>query len=133
MDEVSRLIEGIPLFPFKGSMLTKYFDKLLELGVILLAKGDNENIGMAGFYANDMATFQAYLSFVSVRDDFRGKGVGTELLNKVCEISRSKCMTTIGLNVVSTNSSAIRFYEGLGFNVVGRGRDEAHFFMSKKL
>lgn len=54
-----------------------------------------------------------------VRKEFQGKGMGRGLLEKEIEILK-RYHNTIGLWVGEKNFKAIRFYEGMGFRVVGK-------------
>jgi ribosomal protein S18 acetylase RimI-like enzyme len=62
---------------------------------------------------------------MGVHRDFRGQGIGTQLLAQAMQKSREKGLERIELEVYGSNESAIRFYERAGFVVEGvkkRGR-----------
>jgi RimJ/RimL family protein N-acetyltransferase len=56
---------------------------------------------------------------MGVRQDFRGQGIGTQLLARAMQESREKGLERIELEVFRSNESAIRFYERAGFVVEG--------------
>ena len=56
---------------------------------------------------------------MGVHQDFRGQGIGTQLLAQAMEKSREKGLERIELEVYGSNESAIRFYERAGFVVEG--------------
>lgn len=60
---------------------------------------------------------------MGVAADYRGKGVGTQLLAKAEEFARSQNMHRIELEVFDRNVNAIRLYEKLGFVMEGRRRE----------
>ena len=58
---------------------------------------------------------------VSVRKDWRGKGIGTAMLKTLLEWAEaSPLIEKVGLSVFSTNTDAIRLYTRLGFVEEGR-------------
>ena len=82
-----------------------------------------------GFFPNEKEIVKGYITFtlesldvariglIAVEDHYRGRGVGTELLNKT--IATSKKMNAKKMIVVTqaTNTSALRLYEKAGFRV----------------
>ncbi len=56
---------------------------------------------------------------MGVRKNFRGQGIGTQLLAQTLQKSREKGLERIELEVYGSNESAIRFYERAGFVVEG--------------
>jgi RimJ/RimL family protein N-acetyltransferase len=70
----------------------------------------------------DMARHVADMG-VSVREDWRGKGVGTALMNRGIAWARSTgTIERLQLEVFAHNEAAIHIYEKLGFEVEGRRR-----------
>ncbi len=75
----------------------------------------------------------AKIERMAVRKDYRGKGVGDALLNKVMETARARGLARAR---VSAQDHAIPFYEKLGFAVTGDGYVEAgmpHHAMERDL
>lgn len=56
---------------------------------------------------------------MSVHADFRGKGVGIELMEGAKDWARAFGVEKLCLNVVPDNARAIRFYEKVGFEAEG--------------
>ena len=56
---------------------------------------------------------------MGVHQDFRGQGIGTQLLARVMQRCREKGLERIELEVYGSNESAIKFYERAGFLVEG--------------
>ena len=52
---------------------------------------------------------------IAVRHDWRGKGIGTELLNELKQYARENGYSRIRLDVIDTNPAARRLYERQGF------------------
>jgi ribosomal protein S18 acetylase RimI-like enzyme len=62
-----------------------------------------------------MGAVVAKLDDVSVKEDRRGKGVGTVLIEQLKEQLRKESITRIDVGVHINNPAARRFYEKLGF------------------
>jgi ribosomal protein S18 acetylase RimI-like enzyme len=62
-----------------------------------------------------MGAVVAKLDDVSVKEDRRGQGVGTALLEQLKEQLRREAVTRIDVGVHIDNPAARKFYERLGF------------------
>ncbi len=60
-----------------------------------------------------------YLDSIVTKQDYRGKGIGTALLNELPRFARADGKRKIGLNCDKANPAAKRLYERLGFQTVG--------------
>jgi GNAT superfamily N-acetyltransferase len=93
------------------------FRKLLTDGQtnveILLADWSGETVGFALFFKN-FSTFLGkpglYLEDLFVRPEFRGRGVGTALLNRIIGIAKNRDYGRVDWTVLDWNESAIKFY-----------------------
>lgn len=65
--------------------------------------------------STSMGSIVAKLDDVSVKEDRRGKGVGTELIERLKDQLRSEKVTRIDVAVHMENPDARRFYEKAGF------------------
>jgi len=96
-----------------------------ELGFVWMAHDDQ---GVAGIcvicYAisTSLGTVVAKLDDVSVRDDRRGQGVGTAMIEQLKEELRAQAVMRIDVAVHMDNPEAKRFYEKLGFSVLNEER-----------
>jgi GNAT superfamily N-acetyltransferase len=96
-----------------------------ELGFVWLAF---DELGIAAMcvvcYAisTSMGAVVAKLDDVSVKEDRRGQGVGTSLLNQLKEQLRRESVTRIDVGVHLKNPEARRFYEKLGFVALNEER-----------
>jgi ribosomal protein S18 acetylase RimI-like enzyme len=57
---------------------------------------------------------------IAVHRDYRGLGIGLEMMKTLVEESRKLGLKTIELETFATNPRAIRVYEKVGFKQVGR-------------
>jgi ribosomal protein S18 acetylase RimI-like enzyme len=65
--------------------------------------------------STSMGSIVAKLDDVSVKDDRRGRGIGTELIEQLKAHLRSESVTRIDVAVHMENPEARRFYEKSGF------------------
>lgn len=63
-----------------------------------------------------------WLSFFYLVPDFRGKGYGAQLLGHAVSVFRRDGRSRLRLHVAETNTSAISFYNKMGFNVLSTER-----------
>lgn len=84
---------------------------------VIVAEYENKPAGQALFFHN-FSTFRGkpgiYLEDLFVKTEFRGKGIGKALLNKVIEIAKERNCPRVEWVVLDWNKSAIDFYEKLG-------------------
>ena len=82
-------------------------------------KRSNRLISAAGAHVYSPAYGVAVLGNIATHPDYRGRGFAGTVTAKLCQ-SLLGSVDAIGLNVKTENTSAIRCYERLGFEVVGR-------------
>jgi ribosomal protein S18 acetylase RimI-like enzyme len=74
---------------------------------------------VAGFVILQVCgTFSGYIQTICIREEFRGKGLGTKLL-KYCEERILKFSPNVFICVSSFNKGAIKLYNEFGFRLVG--------------
>lgn len=81
-----------------------------ESSSYLVAKFDNKIVGFAGIKT---LVDQADIMNIVVKKDFRNQGIGTLLLNNLILLAKEKNLTTIMLEVMEENYSAIHLYKKL--------------------
>ena len=100
-----------------------------------VAKNKNEILGFIGITKN--IDFVEILNVV-VKKDFRNKGIGNQLLQKIIEVAKEMKMHEIYLEVNEKNDNAIKLYEKNNFKKIGErkkyynGKDNA-ILMSFKI
>ena len=114
--------------PFNSTLIDgeiHYYDLLQliksEEALVLVTEENNEII--ASGYArikkteNDYSNFDeyAYLGFMYVKTEHRGKGVNKLILDKLIGWAKSKNISEVRLDVYSQNESAVKAYEKAGF------------------
>jgi len=91
-----------------------------ENSIIFVAE---ENQQLAGFIVGLGSQLirnkhSAYL-VLGVHEDFRGKGVATQLFQQIFNWAKERGITRLGLTVIKTNEKAIRLYKKMGFEIEG--------------
>jgi ribosomal protein S18 acetylase RimI-like enzyme len=89
---------------------------------ILVAREDDKILGMTAAYQEEGEKMKhiAYIWGVYVKKENRGKGIGKLLMESLLEeIEKNKEIEKIDLNVNTSQLSAVRLYEKLGFKIVG--------------
>jgi ribosomal protein S18 acetylase RimI-like enzyme len=101
-----------------------YFHKVIadEKGIFFLAKDNAEIIGYLIAYKEkspdrSMLKPRKYIHVddLSVRSDYRKKGIGTLLMDKLEELAKKNKIYEMELNVWCFNKGAIKFYENKGY------------------
>lgn len=89
--------------------------------ILIVAEEDNEIVGSG--YAlikkteKDYNNFEnyAYLGFMYVKPEYRGKGINKVITDELVGWSKSKGISEVRLDVYAQNESAIKAYEKAGF------------------
>lgn len=104
-------------------MPKEYFDQLIENKEIYVARIDNEIVGYVIFNIKERnnpsvrCQKQVNIGVLVVKEGYRGKGIGTNLLDFVKEYAKSNGCTDLYLTVNEENKNAISLYEKYGFKV----------------
>jgi len=61
-----------------------------------------------------------YISGLAVHDHYRGQGIGSELVERVCALARLSGLPRISLICFERNEAAFQFYRKRGFQEVAR-------------
>lgn len=75
---------------------------------------NNQLIGLAAYYCNDLENFVAYLTLIFIDKKFQGKGLANRMFNQILQTSKLKGMRTLKLECAKENLQAQRFYEKMG-------------------
>jgi RimJ/RimL family protein N-acetyltransferase len=98
-----------------------------ENSLYLLAESDSEVVGVLNCNGwKRRAMWHVATLGMTVRQEWRGRGVGTALLQRAVKWAKaSRVVTRLELQVYASNAPAIRLYERFGFEVEGRLRRAA--------
>jgi RimJ/RimL family protein N-acetyltransferase len=90
----------------------------IQLGVLALVDGRIVGNSVVSRGKRSDLHHHGLLS-VAVSKEFRGSGIGSEMLKTLLRESAREDIHTVELEVFAVNSGAIRLYEKLGFKKVG--------------
>lgn len=94
-------------------------DETNYLNGFVAVNESNEVIGYATYF---FAYFtwvgkSLYMDDLYVTNDYRGKGIGTKLINKIIEKAKQENCKRLRWQVSDWNKPAIKFYESLGAKI----------------
>ena len=72
-------------------------------------------VGLVASYCNDKIHYKAHITNVTVLPAWQGNKIATQLLNRCIEYAKMAKMKSVGLEVVSENTTAINLYKKNGF------------------
>ncbi|HEX3084597.1 MAG TPA: ribosomal protein S18-alanine N-acetyltransferase [Pyrinomonadaceae bacterium] len=93
--------------------------------IMLVARHDSNSHGhqIAGFIVARLFANELHVNNVAVRPEFRGRGLGSALLQTTLNEARRRRATIAHLEVRAGNAEAQRLYQRSGFAVVGRRKN----------
>ncbi|MEX2583361.1 MAG: GNAT family N-acetyltransferase [Gemmatimonadota bacterium] len=112
--EPKRAAQGLP--PAGVAQISRWLGSTLGHGLHLLAFREEELIAHALVMPTERPGIGEYAVFL--RQDLRGRGVGTELNRVVVDTARAAGLRGLWLTVEPRNRAAIRSYEKAGFHFV---------------
>ncbi|OBU16906.1 FAD-binding oxidoreductase [Photobacterium aquimaris] len=66
-----------------------------------------------------------YINNIAVFDEYRGQGIGADILDSLCNWLQKQNISSIELDVTQCNKGAINFYQRYGFHIISQsGSDE---------
>ncbi len=110
-----------------------------EFAHYLVATPEGDPAKVVGYGGMWIIIDEAHITNVAVAPDYRGKSLGTFLMNGLFAVARKKGVLQMTLEVRITNSTARSLYEKLGFEAAGIrpgyyvDTQEDAFIMWKKL
>ena len=88
--------------------------------VFFLARVDDKVVGYGGMYT---VLDEGYVTNIGVLPEFRRRGIGAEIVNKLIDFSKEKFLSFISLEVRVSNTTAINLYKSFDFKEVGRRKN----------
>lgn len=126
LQEYERGIEAA--LPAGEGMADAYLETILArcarfAGAVLVAQEDGAVVGFTSILTavpaespDDDPRPYAKITDLAVCADFRGRGIGSELLHKAAEIARESGAACLHIAVLAKNRGARRLYERMGFS-----------------
>ncbi len=94
-----------------------------ETTTFFVAKSENKIVGYGGIYT---VLDEGYITNIAVLPEFRKKGFGTKIVNKIIDFSKEKALKFVTLEVRVSNTDAINLYKSFGFEILGTRKEFYH-------
>lgn len=96
----------------------KEIDNLLANYIVaeIISENNNQIIGFGGYW---LVIDEAHITNIAVLKDYRNKGVGQGIFNKICQKSALQGAERMTLEVREDNYGAISFYKKNNFTIEG--------------
>jgi len=93
--------------------------------LMLVARLDNNGLHgdghqLAGYIVARLGAEELHINNVAVRENYRGRGIGQELLNRILEEGKKSQVGCAFLELRAGNTAALALYEKCGFKVTSR-------------
>jgi acyl-CoA hydrolase/GNAT superfamily N-acetyltransferase len=98
--------------------------------VVCVPDAAGEDIVAMARYDVTLATNLADIAFV-VRDEWQGKGIGTLLLTRMCEIARARGLSGFTADVLRTNRPMISVFQKSGLTLEVEALDETYHIVAR--
>ena len=96
--------------------LQNYARKIANKAIRFEAWSGGTLIGLVATYCNDQVMRIAYITSVSLLQEWTGKGIGARLVVQCTAYAKVSGMQKISLEVAQNNTPAIKLYEKGGFS-----------------
>ena len=108
-----------------------YAEKLNRNAKTYVLKENDLFIGLSVFYANDSETKCGYISLIGVKDEYRQKGYGKQLLSFTESIMKQEGMESVRLEVDNDNKVAQLFYKKMSFSYEKEASKNSMYMLKK--
>jgi len=99
----------------------------IDQSTIFVAELQNELIGyLLAIGGNAKRNRHSAYLVIGIKENYRGKGIGTQLLKNVEIWARNNQMTRLELTVVTKNEVALTLYKKHGFEIEGTKRNSLY-------
>jgi ribosomal protein S18 acetylase RimI-like enzyme len=100
------------------SDLNEYIEKLFVNAKIITVHENGALNGFIAYYKNDIINKNAFLTLILVDKQISKKGIGSFLIESAISDLKINDFDYFNLEVLKSNSSAIKFYEKYGFKII---------------
>jgi GNAT superfamily N-acetyltransferase len=98
-------------------------DAYIELGRVLVASADGDTVvGHVQLIDGDRPG-TTELKSLAVREDLRGRGIGTKLVQSALALCRAEGVSVVRVTTATADIDNLRFYQRLGFRASSVARD----------
>jgi len=111
--------------------LYAFSEKIYKYAVRLEAWSNKELIGLLSVYLNNKKLEVGFINHISVKQQYKGKGIGASLMKSCSEYAKKSGFKYIRLEVANNNIHAKSLYNKHGFTV--ENEDQNKLQMMKNL
>jgi RimJ/RimL family protein N-acetyltransferase len=121
-----RFFQPIKAFPHKFIQDFTNIDYSRDMAIAAVVKdtGGESIVGVAHFFLNPTSG-RAEVSFL-VRDDWQAKGIGTDLLEILCDIAQKRGVPGFDANVLVSNQNMLQVFYNSGYKVFTKREDDTY-------
>ena len=107
-----------------------YLERMLGCSdaVVIMAKDGDAIVGVVGGWLEGTPSgHEAHLDWIAVKEEYREKGIGSALVERICNWARERSKEKIwteALRKTSIFEETVTFYNKLGFKEIGTFRDQ---------
>lgn len=87
-----------------------------DIALYIVARYEDKVVGYGGLWN---IIDEGHITNIAVLEEFRDKGIGSKILSKLIEVSKSKNTCSMTLEVRRNNESAKHLYKKYGFEEAG--------------
>ena len=95
--------------------INEYSEKLLESSVQFTLRNDVDLIGLSPCYFNNVEEKIGYISSLTIKDGYRGKKLGSEMIKKIVQYAKTRQFNTVMVKIHYDNHISHNFYIKNGF------------------
>ncbi len=111
--------------------ISEYSEKISNKAINFEAWDINKLIGLVSMYVNEENISFGYITNVSILNEYKNRGIASNLLKKCIEYSNEINLNWISLEINANNASAINLYNK--FNFIEEKHKNSSIFLKLKL
>ena len=122
----ANLLNEIGEFSFTPEQEIEWIERFAQSpnSVFLIAQVDGQIVGTCGCQGgNRRVDHHVARLGIAVHRDFRGRGIGSKLMQAALDWAQSTLVRRVELSVFARNEGAIRLYQRFGFEIEGRHKN----------
>ena len=96
--------------------VVKYFSAEQGFNAVWIAEVDGERAGSVA--VRSISTQQSFINFVLLLDQYRGRGLALQLMQRVLQYSKDEGYSSVRLETYSCLVAARKLYAAMGFEIV---------------
>jgi ribosomal protein S18 acetylase RimI-like enzyme len=100
------------IFPGDNKFVEKYLADFIKKGIFYVAEDKSEIVGFVS--AQITIGKELWVDMIVVRNEWRGKGTGTKLIQFILKLAKRKSMKMVFLDAPAFNKKTLRFYKKIG-------------------